>query len=541
MPPILTRTLAKRVGIALVALALLTLSPATAVPANADPVAKVETGDLVGIAEHGMHVFRGIPYAAPPTGELRWRPPQPPLPWTGVRDASRFGPSCSQPLVPGLNDSLAPGTEDCLSLNVYAPQAGTALPVMVWIPGGGHVTGGSAEEVYTPIGLVDQGIVVVTINYRLGRLGFFAPPSIVAEATGRGEPVGNYGMMDMIAALQWVQGNIAAFGGDPERVTIFGESAGGRSVTWLMTSPPARGLFHGAIAQSGRATEPLRGLSDARHGSPPVIETDGVFAATLGAEGVDELRALPVGQLVGTHAELQEADVGPFIDGEVIPGDAVPLFAAGKQAPVPFMLGINSWDASLFAGQAVDFDVAIAGYAESDQRDAERLYQPELGSRKAQNQLMQDERYGATLKLLAGSMKGIAPAYGYYFDYVTPSRRGEWPGAPHGWEMPFVFGSLPVMASPDSVPPGDPRRLVWTADKDSPEDQKLSREMSAAWVAFARTGDPNVPGQPEWPEYDPAEDVLRVFAAEPGLVTHLRKEPIELQMRLIRQRYSLQK
>jgi para-nitrobenzyl esterase len=524
---------------ALVTSGVLGLLPWMATPSHAEVLARVETGALAGAIEHGMRSFKGIPYAAPPVGALRWRPPQPLHAWNGVRDASGFGAACTQPLVPGLNDALVPGSEDCLSLNVYAPQTGSDLPVMVWIPGGGHITGGSAEEVFTPIGLVEKGVVVVTINYRLGRFGFFAPPAIVADAASRGEPVGNYGMMDMIAALQWVERNIAAFGGDPTRVTIFGESAGARSVTWLMTSPPARGLFQGAIAQSGRATEPLRGLLDARFGLPPVIESDGAFAAALGADTAEALRALPAAQLVGTPAELQAAGVNPFIDGAIIPGDAVPLFAAGKQAPVPFMLGINSWDASLFAGQTMEFDAAIAAYSEADRDEAKRLYQPERGSREAQNQLMQDERYGATLKLLAGSIKGMAPAFGYYFDYVTPSRRGEWPGAPHGWEMPFVFGSLPVMPAPDWVPPGDPRRLVWAADKNSPEDRQLSSEMSAAWAAFAKAGNPNVAGQPRWPVYEPDEDVLRLFASQPGLVTDLRKEPIAFQMRLIRERYGL--
>jgi para-nitrobenzyl esterase len=218
------------------------------------PTAKIETGSLQGATEYNMNVFKGIPYAAPPVGDLRWRPPQPVVSWNGTRDASKFGDSCPQLNLKNENKGLGlPGNEDCLKLNVFTPQnPGKDLPVMVWIHGGALQLDGAKDPLYTPINLVKNGVIVVTFDYRLGSLGFFASKELVAEAKSKGEPVGNYGTMDQIAVLKWVKRNIAAFGGNPNNVTIFGESAGARSVTWLMVSDPARGLFHRAIAESAQ-------------------------------------------------------------------------------------------------------------------------------------------------------------------------------------------------------------------------------------------------------------------------------------------------
>ena len=231
--------------------------------ASADkPVAKVETGLLQGATEYNMNVFKNIPYAAPPVGDLRWRPPQAAASWSGTRDASQFGNSCPQPNLKNENKGLGlPGNEDCLKLNVFTPQnPGKDLPVMVWIHGGALQMDGARDPLYTPLNLVKNGVIVVTFDYRLGSLGFFASKELVEEAKAKGEPVGNYGTMDQIAVLKWVKRNIAAFGGNPKNVTIFGESAGARSVTWLMVSDAARGLFHRAIAESAQQS-PIRGLS----------------------------------------------------------------------------------------------------------------------------------------------------------------------------------------------------------------------------------------------------------------------------------------
>ena len=250
-----------------VGLLLACLAVSCSIDAHADvynearPIVEVRNGKLQGVEEHGILAFKNIPYAAPPVGELRWRPSQPAQNWQGVRDASRFGQACPQPMVEGLNAELIPGSEDCLKLNVYTPKSGNNspvknLPVMVWIHGGALLTGSATEPYYEPIALIGQNVIVATIDYRLGKLGFFAPKALAEEAAKNDEPVGNYGIMDQIAALKWIRENIAAFGGDPNNVTIFGESAGGRSVTWLMTFASRQRIV--STGQSRKARNKLR-------------------------------------------------------------------------------------------------------------------------------------------------------------------------------------------------------------------------------------------------------------------------------------------
>jgi len=310
------------------------------------PIVKVETGQLQGTTEANMLAFKNIPYAAPPIGNLRWRPPQPALSWDGIRDASKFGDACPQPFIKNLSAGLdLPGNEDCLKLNVYLPShSAKNLPVMVWIHGGGLFVDGARDPQFTPIKLVDNGVIVVTIDYRIGSLGFFAPKALIEEAKSKGETVGNYGTMDQIAALKWIKNNIKAFGGDPDNVTIFGQSAGGRSVTWLMVSDAAKGLFHKAIAQSAQQS-PLRGMTEKRFGLTPETEVDAKYMDSLGVKSLEELRNLPVQKLVLNGQAFYAGEFGgPFVDGEIIKGDPLALFAAGKQAKVPFMIGTNSFD-----------------------------------------------------------------------------------------------------------------------------------------------------------------------------------------------------
>ena len=267
------------------------------------PIVEIQDGKLQGVEEYGMLAFKNIPYAAPPVGEMRWRPPQPASRWEGVRDASRFGQACLQPLVKGLNSELVPGSEDCLKLNVFAPQSAHNLPVMVWFHGGALISGSATEPYYEPIALTKEGVIVVTVDYRLGKLGFFAPKELAEEARKNGVPVGNYGTMDQIEALKWVRDNIRSFGGDPGNVTIFGQSAGGRSVTWLMTSPAAQGLFHKAIAESAQQL-PLRGQTEERHGLVPEEVMDAKFEASLGATDLKQLRRLPADKLSDDSAGI---------------------------------------------------------------------------------------------------------------------------------------------------------------------------------------------------------------------------------------------
>lgn len=410
------------------------------------PTAKIETGSLQGTIEYNMNAFKGIPYAAPPVGDLRWRPPQPAASWSGIRDASQFGDSCPQPYLKNLSVDLAlPGNEDCLKLNVFAPQKpGKDLPVMVWIHGGGLLVDGAKDSQFQPIGLVKNDVIVVTFDYRLGSLGFFASEELIAEAKAKGESVGNYGTMDQIAVLKWVKRNIAAFGGNPNNVTIFGESAGGRSVNWLMVSESARGLFHKAISQSAEQS-PLRGISEVRYGKPPQTEISANYMKTLGVSSLKELRALPVQKLVLTAAQFESGGFGgASIDGQIIPGDPMTLFAAGKQAKVPFIIGTNSWDSSLLAPSQPPISDVLKMF-NLDPTMVEKLYGNLKDKCILSSDILGDIVFRASTKFLADSMNGIAPGYAYYFDYLTKKIRPAYPGTPHTFDVTYVFGSYPLM------------------------------------------------------------------------------------------------
>jgi para-nitrobenzyl esterase len=514
------------------------------------PTAKIETGSLQGATEYNMNVFKGIPYAAPPVGDLRWRPPQPAASWTGTRDASKFGDSCPQPYLKNLSVDLGlPGNEDCLKLNVFTPQKpGKDLPVMVWIHGGGLLVDGTKDSQFQPIGLVKNGVIVVTFDYRLGALGFFASEELVAEAKAKGEPVANYGTMDQIAVLQWVKRNIAGFGGNPNNVTIFGESAGGRSVNWLMVSEPARGLFHKAIAQSAQQS-PLRGTTEVRYGKPPETEVSANLMKSLGVSSLKELRALPASKLVLTAAQFEGGGFGgASIDGQIIPGDPVPLFAAGKQAKVPFMIGTNSWDSSLLApGQPTLGEVQKM--FNLDHKTIEKLYGNLKDKCILPSNILGDIVFRASTKFLADSMNGVAPGYAYYFDYLTKNIRPAYPGTPHTFDVPYVFGSYPLMPqAPKTMESSanrcaiiekanlDMKKSIWAkywfpiADKNDPQDIAMSEKMSSSWTAFAKTGNPNVEGQANWPIYNLKDDVMRHYAEDSQTITGMLKERVDFQM-----------
>ena len=526
---------------------------------EARPIIELKNGKLQGVEEYGMLAFKDIPYAAPPVGQLRWRPPQPAPKWQGVRDASRFGPACIQPLVEGLNPELIPGSEDCLKLNVYTPKAGNDLPVMVWIHGGALLTGSATEPYYKPINLIKEDVIVVTVDYRLGKLGFFAPKELVEEAEENNEPVGNYGIMDQIEALKWVEENIRAFGGDPNNVTIFGESAGGRSVTWLMTSPASKGLFHRAIAESAQQT-PLRGQVEERYGLAPAEELDAKYIASLGLKDLEELRALPADRFVMTPKQFEEGEFGgAFIDGKLLIGDPIPLFAQGKQHKVPFMIGTNSWDASFF----VPSQPSLVSYLKKmgqDPKVIEKLYDGVRDRCALSAEVMADAWYRGSVKMLADSAGKDAPSYAYYFNYLTPNIRASHPGAPHTFEIPYVFGSIRfVLPSPTKPESGDDQcslieeasadlrqRARWStywfpmADINDEQDQSISDQMSKSWAAFAKTGNPNVGGQAEWPSYNLKTDVFREFdQGKDGIVRALEKDRLDYQIKALRVFYRI--
>ncbi len=528
---------------------------------EARPILEIKNGKLQGVERDGMVIYKNIPYAAPPVGTLRWRPPQPAESWTDVRDASKPGQACIQPLITGLTSELVPGSEDCLKLNVYAPKGAKNLPVMVWIHGGGLLTGSATEPYYEPVGLVAEGVIVVSLDYRLGRLGFFAPKELVEEARKNGEPFGNYGIMDQIQALKWVRDNISSFGGDPGNVTIFGQSAGGRSVTWLMTSPAAKGLFHKAIAQSPQQL-PMRYMTQVRFGKPSVEANDEKFIESMGNKTLAELRALPADDVTLTAADFITGGFdSAMIDGEVILDDAIPLFAQGKQHKVPFMVGTLEWDASFFALGAP----TVAEYIKTMKQDPKvisTLYKddPYQCDQALAPQIMADGWYTGAVKLLADSANKVAPAYAYYYTFVTPSLKESYIGPAHTFELPYVFGALDsVNLAPSRAKPADPCQEITKAKKEAKDestwskywfpatapsgaaDRSMAVQMAKSWTSFAKTGDPNYGTGSVWPRYNIADDVMRHFAnSSEGTITAVNKARVDYQLDFIRAFYGIQ-
>ena len=523
------------------------------------PVITIKNGSLQGVETKGMLAFRNIPYAASPTGELRWRPPQPAKDWPDVRDASKFGEACIQPLVKGLNSELVPGTEDCLKLNVYTPKSGTKLPVMVWFHGGGLIEGSASEPYYEPVALTKEGAIVVTVDYRIGKLGFFAPKELAEEARRNGEPVGNYGTMDQIQSLKWVKENIAAFGGDPDNVTIFGQSAGGRSVTWLMTSPASDGLFHRAIAQSAQQL-PLRNQTNDKLGMISEEALDAKFMQSLGVKTLAELRALPAEKLLVTPKEFQDGEFGgSFVDGQIIIGDPIPLFAAGKQHKVPFMIGTNAWDASFFVLSQPPVDAYIKKMGE-DLKVINKLYASFKEKCVLSAEIMADGWYKGATKLLADNANQYAPSYAYYYNYLTPNIRPSLIGAAHTFELPYVFGDLSTVPSAPSKPEAGgnicrninkaqadmKQKATWSpywfpmTDPLNMEDRSISEQLAKSWVAFAKTGNPNYDGTENWPRYNIKNDVMREFTqGKQGVITNLQKDRVNYQMQTVNAIYQI--
>ncbi|MDO9023760.1 carboxylesterase/lipase family protein [Zwartia sp.] len=523
------------------------------------PVVAITYGKLQGVKEHGMAAFKNIPYAAAPVGDLRWRPPTPPHHWSDTRDASKFGQACVQPAIKGMNEELVPGSEDCLKLNVFTPDPSSKdLPVMVWIHGGGLFVGSATEPYYQPIGLVKEGVVVVTLDYRLGKLGFFAPKELGEEAKRNNEPVGNYGTMDQIAALKWVQQNIQHFGGNPNNVTIFGESAGGRSVTWLMSSPAAQGLFHKAIAESAQQS-PIRGQSVRRHWLATAEELDAKYLNIVGAKTLAELRAMPADKLVLTPQDFLEGVFGgPMIDGKILVDDPLSVFAQGKQHKVPFIIGVNSWDQGFLVPQAPPV-ATFTKLMNQNLEEVTALYKDFKNTCILSAEVMGDAWYRGSTKMLADFASKHAPSYAYYFNYLTPAIRNTHQGTPHTFEIPYVFGSMQFVLKPPSKvqdpvdqctyiekAKADARAGMWssywwpTADANDKQDQAISLLMSKSWATFAKTGNPNVSGLPAWPSYTLKEDVMREFSHDDRtLMTGLQKKRVDYQIQSLRKLYKL--
>ena len=471
---------------------LLTFLSGTAAAAVASTeVATTEQGQFRGVAADWGWTFLGLPYARPPLGDRRWRPPQPAAPHQGVQEASGYGPACPQPRAGRPDIAAVSEDEDCLTLNLWTPALdGGKRPVMVWIHGGGFRAGSgriAGQE------FAARDVVTVSFNYRLGPLGFFSH-----EALGSREA--NFGLLDMVLALQWVRANVGQFGGDPGNVTIFGVSAGGMAVSLLMVSPPAEGLFHRAIAQSGYGTW---ALPRTRH-APPAAVLSMAFTAAPSAERIAQgLVAKVTGQPVtagllraldGTAlAAAVEGFHLPLVDGATLPEEPGLLFAQGRQHDVPLITGGNSNEGSVMPASGISV-ARFAGYHQADRAAAERLYAEDhlLSREQGLARMFGDNRYLLAARVAGANMRHVeSPAWLYYVDFVPAARRGEWLGTPHGYDAAILFAG---------------------AQSEDQAERALALRMQAFWVQFARTGDPNGDGPLAWPRYDRQADRWMVFS-----------------------------
>ena len=473
---------------------------------------KVTEGTLQGISESGLTVYKGIPFAEPPVGSLRWRAPEPPKKWDGTRQATAFAPGPMQGGNPPSGKS-----EDCLYLNVWTPakSANDKMPVLVWIYGGGFNFGATSELVYNGEKLAQKGVVVVSVAYRVGRLGFLAHPALSKES--KHQVSGNYGLLDMIAGLQWIQKNIAAFGGDPGKVTIFGESAGGIAVSMLCASPLAKGLFHGAISQSGGSFGPprpttypgenLKRLRDAEHDGEAYMKSASVSS-------MEELRKIAADKLPPGPGLAW-----PIIDGWVIPDDQYKLYEAGKYNNVPILVGYNSDEGLSFRPPKTPEEY-ITGVKSryGDFADALlKAYPVESNAvPKTARDLARDAAFGwhtwSWARLQSKDKK--AKVFYYYFDqhpeYPADSPRYGY-GSPHGQEVAYVFQNLDT-AKPDITK----------------SDIEISEAMGTYWTNFAKYGDPNGTGSPNWPAFSDEQPVVMHFNKTPHIGTVPSAESLQV-------------
>ena len=442
-------------------------------------------GRLLGNSEDGIRYFLGIPYAAPPVGDRRWRAPGAAPRWTVPRDATRYGPQCPQTAYPAGSPYLqapAAQSEDCLYLNVWAPADADALPVMVWIHGGNFTRGSGGLPVYNGSELATRDVVVVTFNYRLNVFGYLAHPWLSAEQGGGS---GNYGLMDQLAALAWVCDNIAHFGGDPGRVTVFGESAGSSAINQLLATPKVDKLVHGAIGQSGAFFTRQPELADA-HGVGEQL------SARLDTDALQGLRDVPAETLLAAFAAMEAtgAQMGPIVDGRLIPAQLIELYERGEFAKVPTLLGYNRDEATSFAlypdfpgifRTQTEFEEGLWSFAGPAALPLIWAYPEQPGSQRPYLDFWRDAVFGWNMHTWAElSEEAGQPAWLYFFTHVPNDFWGEQLGAYHAAEIPFVFGNhLP----------------------SHPEDRAVHDLVQGYWVNFARSGNPNGDGLPAWPNY----------------------------------------
>ncbi|HTV80866.1 MAG TPA: carboxylesterase family protein [Steroidobacteraceae bacterium] len=454
-------------------------------PAHADAVTvKTPAGLLRGSEQEGMRSFLGVPYAKAPVGDLRWRAPQPLPPWSGVRDAQQAGAECMQ----GRRGPAVAMSEDCLFLNIWVPAKPRhrRVPVLVWVHGGAFRVGSGSQPLYDGTSLARQGLIVVTLNYRLGRFGFFAHPALTRESPDG--PLGNYGLLDVLAALKWVKANIGSFSGDPRRITLAGQSAGGAAVYGLMTSPLSQGLFARAVIESGVFSTPTTTLAQAEQAGSAAAATWDAPAADAAA-----LRRLPAQQVLGAGGAMT-GNPGPIVDGTVITEDVPTAFDEGHIAPVPLLIGSNSYEVGFFAdaGKGLSQRLASVWPQVTAQFDGYGTHRTEL----VENELATDMMLTAPTRTAArAAAVRKAPTYLYYYSYVRPAQRGHVPGASHVDEVYALFGHMNLM-------PG----AAGAADDPSP----IVAAVQERWARFAATGNPASKAQP-WPALDLALQQLLEF------------------------------
>ena len=498
-----------------------------ALPAAAqDPIVRAPAGAVKGEISGALQVFKGLPYALPPVGAARWKPPVEMPAWNGVRDATKFGESCIQPKSRSGSiyaSDLGAVSEDCLFLNVWAKQGASKAPVMVWIHGGALTTGSSSEPMYDGAKLAERGVVVVSINYRLGVFGYLAHPQLSEESADRIS--GNYGLLDQIEALRWVKRNIAAFGGDPTNVTIAGESAGALSVMYLMASPPARGLFHKAIAQSAYmiSTPELRQV---RFGEESAEAIGTRIEAALGAKDATALRAIDAEKLRDAAARAGYFPLGT-VDGRILPRQLVDVFDRGEQAPVPIIAGFNSGEirslrflAPPAPANAGAYEAAIRSrYA--DLADQFLKLYPSSNLEESLLATSRDAMYGWTAERLVSKQTALGhPGFLYLFDHGYPAADAAGLHAFHAAELPYVFGTAHRTTA------------LWPKVPSTETETKLSNAMLDYWTSFMRAGEPSAASQPAWPAYGSARAYI-TFAGEPRPGKHLMPGMYELNEEVV--------
>lgn len=468
-------------ALVMVSLAACASAPVSTQAASGPPTARVEGGTVVGETADGLNTFKGIPYAAAPVGALRWEPPKPVIAWSGERQATAFGASCSQTQRLGREASTS---EDCLFLNVWAPAKAKNAPVMVWIHGGSNLNG--SGSIYNGAAFARDGIVTVTINYRMGALGFFAHPALTRAASAT-DPLANYGLMDQTAALEWVRKNIKAFGGDPKRVTVFGESAGAIDIYALLGLKSSRGLFNQAILESNITWGDSQPLAKAEQdGKALAMRAGAPETATLA-----DLRAIPADKLVAAAAGAQF----PMVDGRFMTETSLQAVARGHTMDIPTIVGTNSFEASLIA---------------RTEKDPRKLTD------------WTNAQAGAPARFIAAKSASGEPSWLYFFSYVASERRATAPGAAHATEIAYVFGGE---MRPAGAPP--PAGALATAPARSDEDRAMATLMHSCWVAFAKTGAPKCASGPAWPKFDPKNQQLMEFGSPSGVRTDFRKAELD--------------